>query len=85
MSKKFAVVLVEGADTQLVPTLSAHLHKGDTGWYFLADQIDPNGVYLHMTLAREGDASGKHGIELHIPHPMVRYILTAHSVKQLGF
>lgn len=52
---------------------------------FLAHQIEPNGVYLHMMLARDGDKLGKRGIELHIPHPVVRYILAAQSISRLGF
>lgn len=85
MSRNFAVVLFDGAEAQYLPTLQAHLRQGDTGWYFLAHKIDPNGVYLHMTLSRDGDGFGQRGIELQIPHQMVRYILASESVNQLGF
>jgi hypothetical protein len=85
MSRNFAVVLIEGGETLFLPTLAMHLHQGETGWYFLAHQIEPNGVYLHLMLARDGDEFGKPSIELHIPHHVVRYVLAAQTLSQIGF
>lgn len=85
MSRNFAVVLIDGAEAQYLPTLQAHLRQGGTGWYFLACKIEPNNAYLHMTLARDGDSFGQRGIELQIPHQMVRYILASEGISQLGF
>lgn len=86
MSRNFAVVLNEGAEAHFLPTLALHLRSGKGGAYFLAQQIEPNGVYLHMVLASDGDdASDKRGIELHIPHNTVRYVLAAQDLSRVGF
>ncbi|SFM03253.1 hypothetical protein [Rugamonas rubra] len=85
MKRSFAVVLIEGAEIQFLPTLAAHLRKGENGCYFLAKEVEPNGVYMHMTLAPEGDSSGQRGIELHLPHHVIRYVLAAEDVSQVGF
>lgn len=85
MPRNFAVVLNEGAEVLFLPSLSRHVKKGENGAYFLAKEIEPNGVYFHMVLAQDDDAPHKRSMELHIPHHAVRYVLAAEDVSQVGF
>ena len=78
-------MLNEGAEVLFLPALARHLHSGEGGTYFLAQQVEPNGAYLHMTLATDGDTSNTRGLELQIPHHTVRYIVAAQNLSNIGF
>jgi hypothetical protein len=85
MSRNFAVVLNQGAEAHFLPVLAAQLRKVDSYHYFLAKEIDPNGPFFNMILAQDKEAIDQPGIELHVHHHMILYVLAAEDVSQIGF
>lgn len=85
MSRNFAVVLNPETEAYFLPALSAKLRRMENYHYFLAKEIDPNGPFFSMILAQEKDAADAPGIELHIHHHMVLYVLASEDVSQIGF
>ena len=84
MSKNYAVVLTENAQTIFPSEFASVLRTSGELHYFLAKKIDPNGSFFYMEL--DSSVIGVAvDMQLHIPHGLIRYVFASTDVKKLGF
>jgi hypothetical protein len=84
-TKSYAVFLFPQALDALGDAIKPYLSNAPAGQHIVCASIDASGAYFEMTL-QGADAKGQPAeLELRIPHPMVRLIMSLHDDHPFGF
>jgi hypothetical protein len=84
-AKSYAVFLFPQALDVLGDAIKPYLSNAPAGQHIVCASIDASGAYFEMTL-QGADAKGQPAeLELRIPHPMVRLIMSLHDDHPFGF
>jgi hypothetical protein len=84
-TKRFAVVLFDGAAAELKPIAALWLKQSMETAYFNCVSVEPNGNYFQMVLEHVGVDGTRSETELQIPHQFVKAIVCAADLKTIGF
>lgn len=84
-AQSYAVFLFPQALEALGSAIKPYLSEGVAGQHIVCAGVDVSGVYCEMTLQGTNANGQLVALEVMVPHPMVKLIMSLHDDHAFGF
>lgn len=84
-TQSYAVLLFPQALEALGDAIKPYLSPGPAGPHIVCAAVDVSGAYCQMTLRGKSAQGEDVGLEVMVPHPMVKLIMSLHDDHPFGF
>lgn len=84
-NRSYAVLLFPQAQEALGDAIKPYLSPGPMGAQIVCAAVDVSGAYCQMTLRGKNAQGEAVALEMMVPHPMVKLIMSLHDDHPFGF